>query len=105
MPQTTLRDLNRHQAALGDAVAEDILLRAYLLRALPEAERNSVELRLFADDAFFEAACALEGDLLADYAAGELSQKEAAVVRDWLAASAEARERLGLIQALARQAG
>ena len=102
----TLPDLSRRrEAALGDAVAEDVLLRAYLLRALPEAERSSVELRLFADDAFFEAACAMEGDLLADYAAGELSQTEAAVVRGWLTASAEARERLSLVRALARQAG
>ena len=90
---------------LGDPAADDALLRSFLLRTLSGAERRAVERRLLADDAFFEAARALEGDLLADYAAGELTCREEAVVRSWLAGSAQARARLGLIRSLAERAG
>lgn len=89
-----------HGVVLGDPAEDDALLRSFLLDKLSGAERRAVEQRLLADHSFFEAACALEGDLLADYAAGELTRQEEAVVRSWLAGSAQARARLGLIRAL-----
>ena len=58
--------------------------------------------RLLEDDDFFELALALESDLLADYAASELSASEAAVVRGWLVSSAEVRARLAVIRELKR---
>lgn len=42
----------------------------------------------------------MSSSLLGDYAAGELTAPEAAVVRGWLAASAAVRERLAVIWAL-----
>ena len=85
-------------------VSEDELLRSYLVGILPDEERAGIELRLLAEDSLFEAAAALEGDLLADYAADELSPPEAQVVRRWLAVSADVRQRFELIQALDKSA-
>jgi hypothetical protein len=62
-------------------MSQSALLRSYLLRTLAEDQREAVDRRLLEDDGFFELALALESDLLADYAAGELTASEAAVVR------------------------
>jgi hypothetical protein len=83
---------------------DDALLRAYLLRTLPADRYQAIDLRLLIDDDFFEAACAMEANLLADYAVGDLSPADASVVRGWLAASTEVRKRLALIRELAERA-
>ena len=54
--------------------------------------------RLLEDAHTFELALAVKGDLLADYAVGELSASEAAVVRGWLVSSAEVRARFRLVK-------
>lgn len=82
---------------------DEARLRAYLLGGLSERQRSQIDRQLLADDALFEAVAALELDLLADYAAGELTKAEAAVVERWLKASKEVRERLALVKALAEQ--
>lgn len=96
--------MRRGPGGEADPGLDEALLRAYLLGTLEDPRRTEVEIRLLADGYFFEAAQALEGDLLADYAAGRLAAAEAQAVRRWLAVSAETRQRFELIQALAANA-
>jgi anti-sigma factor RsiW len=89
------------RAARSAAEPDEGRMRAYLLGGLSERERTEMDCELLTDDDLFEAVSALEHDLLADYAAGELTAAEAAVVKRWLAASQDVRDRLALIKALA----
>jgi hypothetical protein len=79
---------------------DDELLRRYLLGELPEAEVERLEPRLLADDALFELAEAVEADLLAACARGELAPEERERVLLRLASSPQGRERLALAQGL-----
>jgi hypothetical protein len=84
---------------------DDELLRGYLLGDLPEEEAEGVESRLLAEDDLFELSEAVEADLLAACARGELSAEESERVLRRLAASPSGRERLALARALNALAG
>lgn len=79
---------------------DDELLRRYLLGELPEAEVERLESRLLEDDALFELAEAVEADLLAACARGELAPAERERVLLRLASSPQGRERLALARGL-----
>lgn len=78
--------------------SDEELVRSYLLGELQEEEAERAEGRLLAEDELFELAEAVEGDLLAAAARGELTPAEKEKVERRLAASPAGRER----QALAR---
>ena len=84
---------------------DDELLRSYLLGTLPEEETDRVEQRLLAEDELFELSEAVEADLLAACARGELAPAERERVQQRLASSPRGRERLALAHALNTLAG
>src|ERR1700710_2428723 len=84
---------------------DDELLRGYLLGELPEEEAERLERRLLAEDDLFELSEALEADLLAACARGELDATERERVLRRLASSPSGRERLALARALNAPAG
>ena len=84
---------------------DDELLRSYLLGELPEEEADRLELRLLAEDELFELSEAVEADLLAACARGELAPAERERVQQRLASSPRGRERLALAHALNTLAG
>jgi len=84
---------------------DDELLRSYLLGALPEEEADRLEQRLLAEDELFELSEAVEADLLAACARGELAPAERERVQQRLASSPRGRERLALAHALNTLAG
>ena len=84
---------------------DDELLRSYLLGALPEQEADRLEQRLLAEDELFELSEAVEADLLAACARGELAPAERERVQQRLASSPRGRERLALAHALNTLAG
>ncbi|HEX7184088.1 MAG TPA: hypothetical protein VF756_19820 [Thermoanaerobaculia bacterium] len=75
-------------------------LREYLLGGLPENEVDAMEQRLLEDDELFKLAEALESDLLAACARGELSPEERQRVLRRLAASPRGQAKLALVQGL-----
>jgi tetratricopeptide (TPR) repeat protein len=75
---------------------DEELLRGYLTGALAEDDAADVELRLLADNAFFDLAEAVERDVLADCARGGLAPAEEASVRRRLSASPDGQARLAL---------
>lgn len=79
---------------------DDDLLRRYLLGGLDEEQAENLERRLLADGDLFELAEAVEGDLFAAAARGELTPAERVHVRRSLAASPEGRARLALARDL-----
>jgi len=79
---------------------DDEILRQYLLGTLDEEQVDEIERRLLADGDLFELAEAVEGDLMAATARGELSLEERNRVRRRLASSPEGRARLALIRGL-----
>ena len=81
------------------------LLRHYLLGQLADEEVDILEQRLLADGELFELAEAIEGDLLAACARGELSPDEREAVLQRLAATPQGRERLALARSLTTLAG
>src|SRR5436309_5437025 len=84
---------------------DDELLRGYLLGELPEEQAEGLERRLLAEDDLFELSEAVEADLLAACARGELSAEERERVLRRLASSPSGRERLALARALNALAG
>jgi anti-sigma factor RsiW len=84
---------------------DDELLRGYLLGDLPEEKAEGVERRLLAEDDLFELSEAVEADLLAACARGELSAEERERVLRRLSSSPSGRERLALARALNALAG
>jgi len=84
---------------------DDQLLRSYLLGELPEEEADRLERRLLAEDELFELSEAVEADLLAACARGELAPAERERVQQRLASSPRGRERLALAHALNTLAG
>jgi len=78
----------------------ETFLRSYLLGDLTEAEADEVEHSLFADDALFELAQAMEGDLLAACARGDLAPEEQRKVLHRLAASPRGKHRLAVAEGL-----
>src|SRR5436305_12604155 len=84
---------------------DDELLRGYLLGELPEEQAEGLERRLLAEDDLFELSEALEADLLAACARGELSVEERERVLRRLASFPSGRERLAPARALNVMAG
>jgi len=76
------------------------LLRSYLLGELSEPEADRLEKRLLADDELFQLSEAVEADLLAAYARGDLTPTEGKRVFHKLAASAGGQARLALARSL-----
>lgn len=76
------------------------LLRSYLLGEIPEREADLLERRLLEDDDLFELCEAIEADLLAACARGELASAERERVLRRLAASPQGRERFAQARAL-----
>lgn len=79
---------------------DDDLLQRYLLGGLDEEQAETLERRLLADGDLFELAEAVEGDLFAAVARGELTPAERGQVRRRLAASPQGRARLALARDL-----
>ncbi|HYO64225.1 MAG TPA: hypothetical protein VER08_11385 [Pyrinomonadaceae bacterium] len=75
-------------------------LTRYLLRELPEPERERFEEEFFGDDDAFERALVAEDELVDAYARGELSARERARFEELFLASAHGRERVGFARAL-----
>lgn len=83
---------------------EETLLTRYLLgRDIPEDDRNRIQERFFADDAYFDELSALEDELINDYVCGRLSSRDREIFEERLAASSEWRREVvftrGLVQA------
>jgi hypothetical protein len=79
---------------------DEDLLRSYLLGELAGEASDVLERRLLADDDLFDLCEALETDLLAASARGELAPEERERVLRRLAASPQGRERLALARSL-----
>lgn len=79
---------------------DEDLLQRYLLGGLDEEQAENLERRLLVDGDLFELAEAVEGDLFAAMARGELTPAERVHVRRRLAASPEGRTRMALAQEL-----
>ena len=79
---------------------DDMLLRSYLLGELREEEADRLERRLLQEDELFELAEAVEADLLAAAARGDLAPAERERVLQRLASSPQGRERLALARSL-----
>lgn len=85
-----------------DKFNEDDLLRRYLLGELGDEEVDRLEKRLLTDDDLFGTMEAVEGDLLAACARGDLDPGERKRVLRRLASSPSGRDRFALIQGLTR---
>ena len=83
--------------------SDDELLRRYFLGEMSQEEAEELEKR-FGDDQFFELAEAVEGDLLAAAARGELAPAERERILKRLASSPQGRERLAFIRTLNKAA-
>jgi hypothetical protein len=82
---------------------DDEILKQYLLGTLDEAQADNLEERLLLESDLFELAEAVEGDLLAAAARGELSPAERGRVLRRLASSPKGRARYTLVQGLISQ--
>jgi|GEM_PF-1194398 len=88
-----------------DMSGDPALLRSYLLGQLGEAEADALEIRLLHDNALFELAEAVEGDLLAAFSRNELAPNDRKQVIRRLGASPRGRARLALAEGLTSLAG
>jgi hypothetical protein len=85
---------------MKDEMKDDEILKRYLLGGLEEEQADDLERRLLEDGDLFELAEAVEGDLLAAAARGDLSAAERGHVLWRLAASPAGRTRLALARGL-----
>jgi hypothetical protein len=79
---------------------DEARLRRYLLRTLPEEERDELEAQVLRDDALFEELEALEDELFHDYAHGRLADGERRDFERSLLAAPGAAERVEHARAL-----
>jgi hypothetical protein len=86
--------------ALSDA--EEALVGRYLRGEAAEEERSRVDERFFADDGYFEEVCALDDELVNDYACDRLSKEERTRFEERLTTSTELQESLRFTTRLAR---
>ena len=77
-------------------------IREYLLGRLSDEEEEKIEERLMVDDELFEELEISKGELLEEYSAGELSQKDRKSLEDGYLVSPEGRERYTFSRALDR---
>ncbi|HEX3532306.1 MAG TPA: hypothetical protein VH988_35040 [Thermoanaerobaculia bacterium] len=89
----------------SDVSGDPVLLRSYLLGELADADADALEISLLQDDALFELAEAVEGDLLAALARGGLAAGDRQNVLHRLAASPGGRARLALAEGLTSLTG
>jgi hypothetical protein len=85
---------------ISDVFDDPELLRWYLLGKLNETESDVVERRLLMDDELFELAQAVEDDLLAAGARGELAPEDRQAISRRLAASPRGQARLAVAEGL-----
>ncbi|MBC7910249.1 MAG: zf-HC2 domain-containing protein [Pyrinomonadaceae bacterium] len=78
----------------------EIILRQFLLGALPAAEREAVEDRFMVEGELFAALGATEEDLLEEYARGELSAPEREQIERHLLLVPRNRERARLLRTM-----
>src|SRR3569832_910914 len=79
---------------------EQNLLRQYLLGELSDAAEEQVEVRLLADDAFFEELELVENELMDQYVRNSLTSDERAKLEKRLLRDAGQQQRLGFARAL-----
>jgi hypothetical protein len=72
----------------------------FLVGDIPEEERDRLEEKLFADDAFFESLEALEEEMADDYVRGRLSPQDRTLFEQRLNLSSGLRRKVGLARAL-----
>jgi hypothetical protein len=80
---------------------DEIRLRRYLLDQMSQDEKDQVEHDLLVDEDLFEAAEAVEDDLLDAYAPGQLTPEERESIVRRLAASPRGQARLDIVKGLA----
>src|SRR5258708_22304820 len=102
------RNRNSATQSLGDRVwqksgGDDALIK-YLLGELPDQERDRVEDKYFADDAFHERLLILEEELTDSYVRGELSPEQRKHFEQWFLRSPERLERLEFSRAVVQYA-
>jgi hypothetical protein len=85
---------------MSQKLAEENLIRRYLLGELPEKEQDDFEKRLLADPKFFETSGIIEGELLDDYVMGLLSKTDRLSLESCLLVSAQQQCRVQLIRML-----
>ena len=84
---------------------EQDAVRGYLLKQLPDAERQEIELRLLSDDSFFPELEIGEDELIDDYLANELSRAERVRFEENFLTSPERLSKLRSAQAMKRYLG
>ena len=80
--------------------SDELLVRYHLGELSPE-ERDAVEARYFADDAFHEQVLAAEEELIDSYLRGELSTNQRAHFEGWFLRIGDRLEKLEFARALA----
>src|SRR5947207_3279167 len=85
---------------MSQKLAEENLIRSYLIGELPENEQDELEQRLLADPEFFEITSMIEGELLDDYVMGVLSESDRMSLERRLLISAQQQRRVQLIRLL-----
>ena len=76
----------------------DELLFRYHLGELSPVERDAVEDRYFADDAFHEQVLAADEELIDSYVRGELSTEQNEHFEDWFLQADDRRQKLDIIR-------
>lgn len=82
------------------ALEEDLLLKRFLLGALPDGERGEVEERLFSDPEYFRQFRAAEDELTDEYLYGDLDAGERERFETYFLTTPERRESLRIAKAL-----
>ncbi|HXD31709.1 MAG TPA: hypothetical protein VN643_11355 [Pyrinomonadaceae bacterium] len=85
---------------MSQKLAEENLIRSYLIGKLPENEQDELETRLLTDPEFFETSLIIEGELLDDYVMGLLSKPDRMSLESGLLISAQQQRRIQLIRLL-----
>lgn len=85
---------------MSQKLAEENLIRSYLIGKLPENEQDELEMRLLTDPEFFETSRMIEGELLDDYVMGLLSKSDRMSLESGLLISAQQQRRVQLIRLL-----
>ena len=85
---------------MSQELAEENLIRSYLIGKLPENEQDELETRLLTDPEFFETSRIIECELLDDYVMGLLSKSDRMSLESSLLISAQQQRRVQLIRLL-----
>lgn len=85
---------------MSQSLAEENLIRRYLLGELSQNKQDEFEKRLLADPEFFRTSRIIEGELLDDYVLGVLSESDRISLESGLLMSAQQQRRVKLIRLL-----